>query len=59
MKKNNNNVSLIAILGAIVCLTGCILTADSELAKIVCSMALGMHIMSLVDAVQKRKRDKQ
>lgn len=59
MKEKDNNVSLIAILGAIVCLTICILTSDSELVKIVCGIGIGMQIILAIDNIGKRKRDKQ
>ncbi len=58
MKEKTANISMSVIIGAIICLIICILNVDSKLAIVVCSIAIGMHIMLIIDIFKKRKRDK-
>lgn len=49
-------LSIVVILGAIICIIICILNNDSKLYAVMGGIAIGMQIMLIVDKFHKDKR---
>ena len=56
MIKKTAKIRILAMLGAIICLIICILNVDSKLTIVIGGIAIGMHIMLIMDQIQKRNK---
>lgn len=52
MKKTTINIPV--IIGAIICLTICIINVQNKLAVSVCGMGIGMQVMLLIDTIKDK-----
>lgn len=59
MIKKTAKIRILAMLGAIICLIICILNVDSKLTIVIGGIAIGMHIMLIMDQIQKRNKGKK
>lgn len=57
--KEQKELSMAVIIGAIICLILCVITVENKLAVCVCGIAIGMQIMLLIDILKKRRSDKE
>ena len=58
MIEKTAKIRILAMLGAIICLIICILNVDSKLAIVMGGIAIGMHIMLIMDQTQKGNKEK-
>ena len=59
MIEKTAKIRILAMLGAIICLIICILNVDSKLTIVIGGIAIGMHIMLIMDQTQKRNKEKK
>lgn len=59
MIEKTAKIRILAMLGAIICLIICILNVDSKLTIVIGGIAIGMHIMLIMDQIQKRNKGKK